>query len=146
MTFLSVCHSRHDDDCSQISQGMASSSNVGSSLMSSEQWSLSNAANRVFQRGNTDTCIAQDGNTSKQCHYCGSSFNLMSEYQKHMNWHLGKEYTCKYCGKKFSTSYNMRRHIGGVHEKLKFECPTCDKVFSQQDNLRVHQKVACIGK
>lgn len=48
---------------------------------------------------------------------------------------------CTLCPKTFSDNYKLRRHVEGVHQKLKnFECVPCQKKFYRKFHLDRHNK------
>lgn len=48
-------------------------------------------------------------------------------------------FPCAECPMKFRRKDSMRRHIEGVHKKMRrFVCPSCNKDFKRRDHLKVH--------
>ena len=58
------------------------------------------------------------------------------------NVHSGKTFTCHLCGKKWRTAGNLKRHINGVHEKIRktYQCEICNKTLSGNSYLKIHME------
>ena len=50
------------------------------------------------------------------------------------------EFKCPHCGKIISTKGNLKIHINGVHEGIKFGCNECDYKAAQKPVLMNHIK------
>ena len=57
---------------------------------------------------------------------------------KKVNSGVGK-HVCDECGKSYRYKLDLKRHVDGVHLKLKpFKCEHCDESFDRSRNLIVH--------
>jgi hypothetical protein len=71
-------------------------------------------------------CSANNASTKRksifQCNKCVRFFSDILHLQKHQKVHsmtTANDSTCHICHQTFRTSWNMRRHMGLVHEKIK---------------------------
>ena len=56
---------------------------------------------------------------------------------KAAHYHLEKK--CEHCSKEFADIYKLRRHVAGVHFKVRpYGCHSCEARFKRKDHLKEH--------
>ncbi|XP_071442935.1 zinc finger protein 37-like [Hetaerina americana] len=89
-----------------------------------------------------DSTILANGHSVKlyQCQVCDKKFRQSGHLAKHLKIHAGvRHFTCGECGMSFSEKYQLRRHVGGVHDKAKrYTCNVCGKQFLHSHNFKNH--------
>ncbi|XP_051480675.1 zinc finger protein 648 [Apus apus] len=74
-----------------------------------------------------------------QCKKCGSSFQEVSELQKHERTHLVENsYRCPTCSKEFFRAANLRMHKLIHSSDRPHKCPECDKGFIRTADVWRH--------
>ncbi|CAL8074193.1 unnamed protein product [Orchesella dallaii] len=88
-------------------------------------------------------------NASKQCRYCGKTFQWLHSVKTHERLHTGiKPYACKICGARFTQNGNLKvhaktcveKHADSYRSRNVFICSVCTEMFSDSDALMDHQK------
>ncbi|GBG29115.1 Zinc finger protein 1 [Hondaea fermentalgiana] len=75
------------------------------------------------------------------CHLCNKSFRFPNELKRHIEGvHEGIKFPCELCEKAFSTKCNLHKHINAAHNGRTYMCPVCKKSFTDPSNLRKHIK------
>ena len=76
------------------------------------------------------------------CHECGKSCRDNHDLKKHVDGvHLKlKPFKCEYCDKSFDMGSNLDRHVLNKHEKIRHPCDFCDGNYSQKSHLARHIK------
>jgi hypothetical protein len=79
-----------------------------------------------------------------QCKFCiytsPRKYNVKEHQKMHNpNRESERKYKCQQCDKAFFRSYDRKRHIDSVHEKIRHVCPICCRGFSRSNNLRKHK-------
>lgn len=92
---------------------------------------------------------SKDSNASKQCRFCGKTFQWLHSVKTHERLHTGiKPYACKICGARFTQNGNLKVHAKTCVEKHAESyrarnvliCSVCTEMFSDADALMDHQK------
>ena len=80
------------------------------------------------------------GYPCSECHYKAKSATSLKDHLHHVHYKL-KEFTCEHCP--FKTTYrdNMKTHIQGQHEGVKYSCNQCDYKCTAKGMLLKHNKL-----
>lgn len=92
---------------------------------------------------------SNNSNASKQCRYCGKTFQWLHSVKTHERLHTGiKPYACKICGARFTQNGNLKvhaktcveKHADSYRSRNVLICSVCTEMFSDSDALMEHQK------
>lgn len=92
---------------------------------------------------------SKDSNASKQCRFCGKTFQWLHSVKTHERLHTGiKPYACKICGARFTQNGNLKvhaktcveKHAESYKSRSVLICTVCTEMFSDSDALMDHQK------
>ena len=72
----------------------------------------------------------------KSLHYFFS--NLFSDSMKTDEFVVA--HVCDECDQSFPTPSMLKRHVDGVHEKIRHKCDSCNASYTQKNNLNQHIK------
>uniref|UniRef100_A0A1B0CFQ0 C2H2-type domain-containing protein n=2 Tax=Lutzomyia longipalpis TaxID=7200 RepID=A0A1B0CFQ0_LUTLO len=79
------------------------------------------------------------------CKDCNLTFNVKTQFAKHLRTHPPKEYTCEKCGKKYKkknhAEYHMKICHGDYAEEFRCNIEGCGKVLKCKENLKRHQRI-----
>ena len=79
-----------------------------------------------------------------QCHKCDFKTGHKTRLREHNLYVHEKPHErpqCFLCNKEFESSYNLKKHVTIVHEKLKnFKCTYCEVAYGQKGDLNRHVK------
>uniref|UniRef100_A0AAQ4S4V2 C2H2-type domain-containing protein n=1 Tax=Gasterosteus aculeatus aculeatus TaxID=481459 RepID=A0AAQ4S4V2_GASAC len=146
----------------------------GSSQTDDSDWSHTNkACLHVDSQKLSKVSESDIGSSTKEspfpCSYCGKSFSLKGNLNRHVRDHTGERpfpctgcdktfkdsgslaahmrchtgeqpYSCLFCGKNFSGRGNMTRHMRIHTGEKPFTCPVCSKSFHVKEHLNRHMK------
>ena len=77
-----------------------------------------------------------------KCDLCGKTFRYDCLVEKHKKLvHNGiKEYECSLCPHASQNSYDLKRHVRRMHDKIRNEekCNQCERTFTEQRYLKYH--------
>ena len=78
-----------------------------------------------------------------QCDNCNKSFSNLVNLKRHRVRHNNVFiHQCEKCLKKFKTSFERKRHIKLIHDKIKdSKCDICGKSFTLPHSLKLHIKL-----
>ncbi|XP_017067197.2 zinc finger protein weckle [Drosophila eugracilis] len=81
-----------------------------------------------------------------ECNQCGQCFLTATQMASHYKCHLPStpkpDNSCIFCKKLFTTPGTLKRHIEGVHKKIKpYVCDLCGKSFNYVTGLKDHKLV-----
>ncbi|XP_023191096.1 zinc finger protein 134-like [Xiphophorus maculatus] len=109
----------------QISPGVESNDQEGSSSSVSKSQSLTNKKQRSFT-----------------CDLCGRSLISQCNLERHYRAHNGeKPFSCQTCGKSFSQMYRLNEHKRSHTGERPFSCQKCGKTFARMECLNVHKRI-----
>ena len=76
------------------------------------------------------------------CDECDQFFPATWKLKRHVDGvHLKlKPFKCEYCNKSFSMAPTLNRHISSKHKKIRHPCDFCDATFSQKGHMNLHIK------
>ena len=63
-----------------------------------------------------------------------------TKYQSASVHEVKKPFQCKICDKSYGVSYSLKKHIGSVHEGIKFPCTFCNNIYRGKSELTRHIK------
>ena len=79
-------------------------------------------------------------NKNHTCDICHKWFENKSGILQHKKFvHSDKSFECNQCEWKFTTSWDLKRHIERIHDKIKdYECKECNKEFFKKTDFNNH--------
>ena len=80
------------------------------------------------------TCTESD-----DCSYTTRSRSCMFQHVR--NVHTEPQFACLTCGAEFSSSFGLKRHMDGYHERKRpYSCDTCDYASAYKHDVKRHQR------
>ena len=92
-----------------------------------------------------DLILPKDKDKKHLCEDCGTSFNRLQNWKRHVEvHHKGKILICHICSKELKDKRSLELHVENLHEKTleqrerKHECKECFRTFLHMTHLNRH--------
>lgn len=86
-------------------------------------------------------CVHPSKRRDFVCSKCGMHFKKCSNFNRHLDIHIKKKFSCKLCKEKFRKLCELRGHQKVVHSHKIYLCYFCKKGFSKSSNKKRHEQI-----
>ncbi|XP_010901163.1 zinc finger protein 354C-like [Esox lucius] len=75
------------------------------------------------------------------CLYCGETFVLKADLQRHVALSKKRPSECNFCRKRYNSTCKLKAHVRLCQGEKSCTCPFCGKTFKQKGTLSIHMRI-----